>query len=286
MWDLKDYKRAQTPAEAVAMLRQGPGKGMYIAGGTDLYLFPPKVDFVVDINDAGINNIARTPDDDVFLGAAATMHDIATNELVTDFGGGALSIAAARCGNRPVRTTATIGGNICNALPSADMAPVLLALDATCFIVDEDSQETLPLSDFFTGPRQTVLGDRLLVGMALPGAACQWHCKSQKVTRSAEDIALAQVAVALGVEDGKVAQVRIALGSVSPVPMRSTLAEDQLTGKALADIDEDLIRDVAEIAAGEAEPIDDHRAGAEYRKELVRVWTRRLVTDLLADAAE
>jgi len=282
MWDLKEYRFAANAAEAVALLRKGPGKGAYIAGGTDMYLYPPDCDFVVDINHAGLSDIARTANGDVFLGAAATLQNIVTNDLITGYAGGAVSEAAARCGNRPVRTTATIGGNLCNALPSADMAPVLLALDAVCYIADEDSQESLPLNDFFVGPRQTVLGDRLLVGLGLPAEASRWHCVCHKLTRSAEDIALVQVAVALGISDGVVEHARIALGAVAPVPLRTTLAEALIFGKPVAEIDPDLIRDLAEVAAGEADPIDDHRASAEYRRDMVRVLTRRLLSKALS----
>jgi len=190
-------------------------------------------------------------------------------------------MAAGVCGNRPVRTTATLGGNICNALPSADMAPVLLALDATCYIADVDNQESVPLTDFFVSPRVTVLEDRLLVGFALPGSAAGRRCVARKLTRTVEDISLVQVAVGIDVAEGKLENVRIALGAVAPVPMRSTLAEDQLTGQSLADLDLDLVADAAAIAAGESEPISDHRASADYRRDMVRVLTRRLVSEAL-----
>jgi carbon-monoxide dehydrogenase medium subunit len=286
MWDLKEYRIAGSPGEAVAMMRRGPGKGVYIAGGTDLFLFPPRCDYVVDINHAGLGVIARTPDGDVFIGAAATLHDVATNPFVTGYAGGLLAQAAAHCGNRPVRSTATLGGNLCNALPSADLAPALLALDAVCYIIDEDSQESLPIEDFFVGPRRTVLGDRLLAGIALPAAGASWRAAARRLTRSAEDIALVQVAVALEVTGGRLGAVRIALGSVAPVPMRAMLAEAQLEGEALADLTPDRLADAAAIAAGESEPIDDHRAGAEYRREMVGVLTRRLLAGLLADQPE
>ena len=281
MWDLKDYRYATNPAEAVALLRKGPGRGAYIAGGTDMLLEHPDVDFVVDVNGAGIGDIARTPSGDLFMGAAATLHDLAENELVTGYAGGAISEAASHCGNRPVRSTGTVGGNLCNALPSADMAPVLLALDATCYIADEDSQESLPLTDFFVGPRLTVLEDRLLVGVALPGECAGWRCVSRKLTRSAEDISLVQVAVALGLDGPVVRDVRIALGAVAPVPLRATLAEALLAGQEIAAVTPDLLRDVAAVAAGECEPLDDHRASAEYRREMAGVLTGRLVFEIL-----
>ena len=283
MWDLKEYRYASSPEDAVALLRKGPGKGMFIAGGTDLLLFPPACDFVVDVNGAGIDRLAATPDGDLILGAAATLHLVATHPLVTDFAGGALSRAAAHCGNRPVRTTATIGGNLCNALPSADMAPVLIALDATCYIADVDNQESIPLVDFFTGPRRTVLGDRLLVGVALPAEAGRRVCRSRKLTRSVEDISLVQVAVALGADRGRLTEVRIALGAVAPVPLRAGLAETALTDLDPHSDCTAAVADAAEIAAGECDPISDHRASAEYRRDMVRVLTGRLIAECLDD---
>jgi carbon-monoxide dehydrogenase medium subunit len=283
VWNLQEYRFATNPAEAVALMRKGPGKGAYIAGGTDMLLEHPTCDFVVDINKAGIGDIARTAGGDLFLGAAATLQDLADNTFVTGFAGGAVSVAASQCGNRPVRTTATVGGNLCNALPSADMAPVLLALDATCYITDENSQESMPLTDFFVGPRLTVLEDRLLVGVGLPGECAGWRCASHKLTRTAEDISLVQVAVSLGVDDGRIQEARIALGAVAPVPMRATLAETMLMGQEITAITTDVLRDVAAIAAGECDPLDDHRASAEYRRDMVGVLTRRLVAQILAD---
>jgi carbon-monoxide dehydrogenase medium subunit len=286
MWNLKEYRVASSPAEAVALMRKGPGKGAYISGGTDMLLDHPACDFVVDVNNAGIGDIARTPAGDLFLGAAATLQNLADNDFVREFAEGALGHAASHCGNRPVRSTATIGGNICNALPSADMAPVLLALDATCYIADEDCQESLPLTDFFVSPRQTVLEDRLLVGVALPSECAAWRCASHKLTRSAEDISLVQVAVAVGVSDNTIQEARIALGAVAPVPLRAVLAETMLAGLKTNEVTLDVLNDVANIAGGECEPLDDHRASAEYRREMVKVLVRRLVARVLADGVE
>jgi len=286
MWNLQEYRFASNPTEAVALMRKGPGKGAYIAGGTDMLLDHPACDFVVDVNHAGIGDIALSASGDLFLGAAATLQTLADSELVTGFASGAVSLAASRCGNRPVRTTATVGGNLCNGLPSADMAPVLLALDATCYIADQDSQESLPLTDFFVGPRLTVLEDRLLVGVALPRECAGWRCISHKLTRTAEDISLVQVTVAVGLADGRIQEARIALGAVSPVPMRATLAESMLMGQEIKAVTPDVMRDVATIAAGECDPLDDHRASAEYRRDMVSVLTRRLVARILTDEGD
>ncbi len=283
MRDLKEYRIATSPTEAVTMLNAGPGKGRYIAGGTDLYLGPQDYDFVVDINQAGLGGISQNEQGDVLIGSATALQECFTDPILNEYAGGAISRVAGQCGNRPVRTTATIGGNLCNALPSADMAPVLLALDTVCFLVGQDSQESLPLADFFVGPRKTILDGRLLAGLVLSKEAAEWRCQSYKLTRSAEDIALVQIAVALKIEAGAIAAVRIALGAVAPVPLLSQLAEDLLLGLKLTEISPKLVDDVALIAASESDPIDDHRASAEYRRDMVRVLSRRLICRVLAE---
>lgn len=283
MWEIKEYRAAASAAQAVSLLRQGPGRGIYIAGGTDLLLFPPAVDFVVDVNGAGIGAIEPAGGGGVRVGAAATLHQVATHPLILAFGGGAVAQAASHCGNRPVRSTATLGGNLCNALPSADMAPVLLALDAQCEIADTAAIEQVPLDAFFTGPRRTVLGDRLLAAILLPGTAAPRTCLFTKLTRTAEDISLVQVAVALQVAGGVLAQVRIALGAVAPTPLRALPAESLLAGLPLTQA-AGRLQEAALAAAAHCSPIDDHRASAEYRRDMVRVLTGRLLAQALVQA--
>jgi CO/xanthine dehydrogenase FAD-binding subunit len=295
MWDLREYRMAGDPVEALKMMRAGPGRGFYIAGGTDLYLEKPRCDFVVDISRAGLSGLVLSEEGDLAIGAATPLQELVEDERVRGFAGGAVSRVAAQCGNRPVRSTATIGGNLCHALPSGDLAPVLLALDATCLIMglaeqeeadqEDAEQETISLKDFFVGPRLTVLDGRLLAGLYLPAAARHRVCLCHKFSRSAEDICLVQVAVALEVEAGIVKQARIALGAVAPVPLRSTLAENVLTDRPLAELDEQALSEAAELAAGESEPIDDHRASADYRRHLVQVMTRRLLTQAVEGGA-
>jgi len=279
---LKAYLYASSAAEAVSLLRRGPGRGLYVAGATDLYLMMPSgVDFVVDINGAGLAAIAHEPGGDLAIGAAATLQQVATAPAVTAYAGGAIAAAAAHCGNRPVRTTATIGGNLCTALPSADMAPVLLALDARARITDGAAIEEVPLASFFTGPRQTVLGDRLLAAIVLPAAAGRWRARARKLCRTQEDISIAQVSVGLHLDGPIITEARVALGAVAPVPCRATAAEEALTGlKVTAAGTPDAIAAAARLAGARSEPIDDHRASAAYRRAMVTVLTRRLVREL------
>ncbi len=282
MKKLRSYLYAASAAEAVSLLRRGPGRGIYVAGGTDLYLvMPPGVDFVVDVNGAGIAGIATEPNGDLAIGAAASLQQVATAPAVVAFAGGAVAAVAAHCGNRPVRTTATIGGNLCTALPSADMAPILLALDARARITDGSAVVEVPLADFFTGPRRTALEDRLLAAIVLPASAGRWRARARKLCRTQEDISIAHVAVGLRLDGPIIQEARVALGAVAPVPCRAPAAEEALAGlKVTAAIAPDAIAAAARLAGARAEPIDDHRASAAYRRAMVTVLARRLVREL------
>ncbi len=283
MRNFKDCRTANSPAEAVVMLTTGPGQGCFLAGGTNINRACPDCDFLVDITQAGLSGIDGSPEGDVLIGATTSLQECLDSGVLKDFAGGAISWVAGQYRNRDIRTSATIGGNLCHALPSADMAPVLMVLGAVCIIIDEDSQESVPLEDFFVLPGQTVLDSRLLAGLVLPGRAGRWQCQSHKLTRSAEGVALVQVAVALEVIDGIIHLARIALGGVGPTPLRCHLAEQLLTDLKVAEMTPELVEDVALIAASECDPADDDLASAEYRTDMVRVFTRRLICRVLAE---
>ena len=158
------------------MLRQGPGRGAYIAGGTELRRDAPGCDFVVDINHAGIDTIDRHVDGDLFLGAAVTLAQAAAAVELRDFAAGAVAGALAACAHRPGRTGATIGGHICHPSRCGDVAPVLLALDAECVVAGETTVAYLPLGDLYSRSGGTTLRDNhlrpLVDGNILESQAC------------------------------------------------------------------------------------------------------------------
>ncbi len=281
MWDLKEYRFASSPAEAVAMLRQGPGRGAYIAGGTDLLRGKPECDFVVDINHAGIATIDLHPDGDLFLGAATTVLDAARDARVEAFAGAALATTLAECSRRTLRPGATFGGQLCHGTRCGDLAPVLLALDAECVIADEAATTTLPLSAFYHHGG-TALADRLLVGVILPRNARLRRCLSHRHTRSRDGAALVQMAVGLDVVENRIVNLRIGLGAATAVPQRTPLAEAVLTGLDPRAVGPREVQECADTAAAEVAPIDDSRASAGYRRDLVAVLTRRLLSRALA----
>lgn len=282
MWDLREYRFASSPAEAVALLRRGPGRGAYIAGGTDLLRTRPDCDFVVDINHAGIAAIDRHPDGDLFLGAAATVLDAAWDERVRGFAGAALAEALAGCAQRLGRPTATVGGQLCHGARCGDVAPVLLALDAECVIADEAATTNLPLSRFYRLEGGTALADRLLVGLVLPRSARLRRCLGHRHARFADGDALAQLAVGLDVVENRIVNLRIGIGAATPVPQRALLAEAVLTGLDPRTVGPHEVQECAGTAAAEITPIDDHQASAGYRRELVGILVRRLVSRALA----
>jgi carbon-monoxide dehydrogenase medium subunit len=181
-----------------------------------------------------------------------------------------LAQAAAKIGSVQVRNRATIGGNLCNASPSADTAPALLVLDAKAAIYGKTGTRVVELGDFFLGPGATVLGDgELLTHLRISLTRNHQGFAYYKLsTRKAMDLAFVGVAVLLELdEDGKISKARIALGAVAPTPIRAPLAEKLLEGRVLS---LEAARDSAELAAQSCKPISDLRSSAEYRREMVK----------------
>jgi carbon-monoxide dehydrogenase medium subunit len=195
----------------------------------------------------------------------------------------ALSESAALVGSVQVRNLATLGGNLCNAAPSADMAPPLLALEAEAVITGPKGERRVPFASFFTGVRRTVLApDELLVEIAVPAPGPRSGGNYLRHTPRRElDIAVVGVASQLTLSDGVCAKARIALAAVAPTPVRATAAEQALEGKAVTP---QLLEKAAELAVGAAKPISDQRGSADFRRHLVRVLTLRTLRTALARA--
>jgi carbon-monoxide dehydrogenase medium subunit len=282
VWDLKEYRFASSPNEAVALLRQGPGRGVYIAGGTDLRRDAPPCDYVVDINHAGIDTIDAHADGDLFLGAAVTLPAAARSGAVAGFAGGALAAALAACAQVAARPTATVGGYVCHAARCGDLAPVLLVLDADCVVADETEVASLPLGTLYRHSGGTTLRDKLLVGVVLPRAARLRRCLAHRDHHGASGEAIAQVVVGLDVVENRIVNLRIGLGAVTAAPHRAFLAEAVLTGQDPRAVSPSRVQECAETAAAEFTPLDDDHASADYRRDKVAILTRRLLARLLA----
>lgn len=186
-----------------------------------------------------------------------------------------LAEAAGQLGSRQVRNLATAGGNLCNAAPSAELAPPLLALEARARVVGPEGEREVPLESFFLGPGSTALGrGELLRQVSFRVPAGRWHGVYFKLSpRRAMDIAVVNVAVLLVAgKDGTIADARLALGAVAPQPLRARGAEDLLRGRVLT---AELLERAAQAAAEASRPISDVRAPADYRRAMVKALVAR-----------
>ena len=274
--------------DCIKALAKGGPESKLLAGGTDLLpqlknglLKPARV---IDLSGvARLRSIEAGNGRGLKIGSAVTARTLELDRAVR---ASYLSLAesGALVGSVQVRNLATLGGNICNAAPSADMAPPLLALDAEAVITGPKGERRVPIAAFFTGVRRTVLApDEILVELVVPnpGAASGGNYLRHTPRREL-DIAVVGVASQLTLANGRCTKARIALAAVAPVPLRATAAEQVLEGQAVTP---DIIKRAADLAVEAARPISDQRGSADFRRHLVRVLTRRTLTAALARAS-
>ncbi len=276
------------PASLPAALEHLRGGDVTIlAGGTDLMpqYHAGRVTFK-----RGLMNIRRVPElhaierdgHGVRIGALCTIGELLRDPVVrTHFG--ILAEACDHFASDQLRNAATIGGNVCNASPAGDTLPPLLVLDAEVELAAKPNGRVetrrVPLADFFVGPGKTVrAASELLCALWLPLPPAGFVGRFFKFgTRPALDIAAIAIAIG-GVRSGNtLTHARVAYGAVAPVPMRAPRTEAALDG---ATLDEAAIARIAAVARDEVRPIDDVRASAWYRRELVFNLTRRMLDDV------
>ena len=271
--------------EALDILQRHP-EAQLLAGGTDLLVQAHErnrpiaalvsLRRIPELNTVAINGMLS-------IGTMQTVGKVAAHPAIRqDYA--ALAMGAGLIGSVQIQNMATVGGNICNASPSADTAPGLLALGAQAVLASTRGERSLPLEAFFQGPGKTALQPgELLVRLELPHPLA--HCGSfylRHTPRARMDLAFVGVAAAVQLgEAGEISSVRIALGAIAPTPMRALGAEERLAG---CQPDDALINEAALLAAGEARPIDDLRASADFRRHLVEVLTRRALEGAIANA--
>jgi carbon-monoxide dehydrogenase medium subunit len=280
-----DYHAPRTLPEAVALLRELGEFARPIAGGTDLVVQMkeggtrfPYPDMVVSL--AAIDEmraIEFDPSSGLRIGATARLADIAASPDVRSTYA-ALAEGAGIVGSIQTMNMGTIGGNVCNAAPSADTAPALLIYEAEAVIAGREGRRNVPVSDFFRGPGQTVLEQgELLAEIRLPvpppgtGAAYQRHTPRKQM-----DIAVVGVAASLTLVGGAISRALIGLGAVAPTPVRATQAETLLVGREPS---ETAFAEAAQAAPDECSPIDDIRGSADFRRHLARVMTERMLAE-------
>ena len=272
-----EFVRACDVPEALQALARDD-RVVPVAGGTNVLVYmkraPLEADAVVDLGRLESLESICEEGDKVRLGATVTFARI----LEWAPGGPIQALMHPMCvgfAGPLIRNRATVGGNVCDASPAADVSPVLLALDAEVELESASKgSRRLALSDFFQGVRKTAKRkDELLTGISFPlpdDDARTFYYKLGK--RRADAISIVSVAMSVRFAGDRVVSARIALGAVAPVAMRARDAEAAVQGEALTDA---TIRRAAAAAAAESRPIDDFRAGGGYRRQMVETLVAR-----------
>jgi len=280
------YKKVFTLEEAYALLSQYQDKGKILAGGTDLLVkmkqkqLQPEV--LIDIKGIqGMDFISHDQKDGLLIGSLTSIRNIELSNVVQEKCN-VISESASHLGSVQIRNLATLGGNLCNASPSAEMAPCLISLGAKVRIVGKEGERWGLLEEFFKGPGETILrSDELLAYVQVPNILPRTGYVYMKHSmRKAMDLAIVSVAVALTLDASKekCEETKIVLGAVAPIPMRTRGAEDRLRGQK---VDEKAIEEASRLASEESRPITDMRSSAEYRREMIKVLIAKSIKKAL-----
>lgn len=277
-----EYFQPKTAKEAARLLKKYPD-AMILAGGTDLLVrmkvrvYQPSV--VIDIKHLpNSDEINFSPKSGLTIGPAVSVRNAEQSVSVLERYP-ALAQGARFIGSVQIRNRATIIGNICNAAPSADTAPGVIVHGGKVNIIGSTGRRSMLVENFITGPgKRKLKRSEFVANIQIPTPPARTGSAYIRQTpRVAMDIAVVGVgaAVTLVPRHNVCSEVKIVLGAVAPIPMRATAAESILRGQELTPT---LIDQAAEAAEAEARPITDIRASEDFRRELVRVLTKRMIS--------
>jgi xanthine dehydrogenase iron-sulfur cluster and FAD-binding subunit A len=287
MWN--EYIGVTRVEEALKILAERGEKARIIAGSTDLILEMERglrkgIETLVDVTRIpDLDQILLDEDGNIHLGPLVTHNHCVASKLIRE---SAFPLAQAtwEVGSPQIRNRGTITGNLITASPANDTITPLMALGANVLLRSLNSERLVPLNDFYTGVRKTVMRpDEMLVDITFPATQANQRGTFLKFAlRRAQAISLVNVAVILTFERGMVTKASITMGAVAPIIIHAADAEKFLVGKNL---DDKVIEQAAELVAGACRPISDLRSSAAYRKSMVKVITRRGLK-ALADGSE
>jgi carbon-monoxide dehydrogenase medium subunit len=278
-----DFEKPNTVEDAVKLLSDSGGNARAMAGGTDLIVMlrvgHPRVnpDVVVDIKSIPeLNELSYDANKGLTVGAAVECYKIYGDDNVNSHFS-ALNDSATLIGGTQIQGRASFGGNLCNAAPSGDSIPNMIAHRAVATITGPSGTREVPVEDICTGPGQTSIGsDELLISINFPSNGAGFGANYIRfIPRNEMDIAVAGVGASVTIEDGKFTSARVSLASVAPTPLLVEEAGEALVGQAVS---EGAIQKAADLAKAAAKPISDMRGTADYRKHLCDVLTRRALT--------
>jgi len=283
MWT--EYVNATSIDEVLDLLARRGERARIVAGATDLILEVERgvrsgIDTWIDITRIrGLDRITLDEEEVAHLGPLVTHNHCVDSKLIVERAL-PLALAAWEVGAPQIRNRGTVAGNLITASPANDTITPLMALGAKVTLLSRAGRREVPLSEFYTGVRKTVMQpDEMMVDISFPAMQADQKGIFIKVgLRRAQAISLVNVAVLLTMDGRRVERASITLGAVAPTIVSAPLAEDHLRGKLL---DESTISRAAELAMQASRAIDDVRGSRVYRDEMVRVGTRRALRSVL-----
>lgn len=280
----REYLKPTSVPEALDLAKTYGQEAVIMAGATDVFVRKSLMRrVVIDIMNTGLDYI-KEDGDTLRIGACATCKQVV--DQLSDGPYRIIGEAAKSLGSPQIRNMATIGGNLCNAAPSADCAPALYVLGAQIVLKSPAGTRTLPIEAFITGPGKTALQPgEILEEIRVPKPGAKALAYFEKVVRTRGlDLALVNGAILLELEkEGAVKTLKVCLGAVAPTPLLLEKELATFVGKPLTD---GAIEEIVEICTGAVKPITDVRSSREYRTLRCKTLVGRGLKGLLADAGK
>ena len=278
-----EYYSPATVKEACLILTRLDGVGRVLAGGTDLLphmkngtIAPAALVSLKEIRE--LREIAYVPGRGVVIGARATQNGLVRSPVLQERYPAVCETAHSMANNQ-IRNRGTLGGNLVSAVPSADLPPILIALQAKITLVGPRETRIIPLESFFVRPRCSVIAsDEILTEVVIPDQVTTGNAYLKFGLRRSGALAVVGVAASIVADGMYVEEARIVLGAVAPTPVRACEAESLLRGNRVT---EALLEEVGRAAAHECRPISDIRGSDEYRRDMVAVFTKRALRKAL-----
>jgi xanthine dehydrogenase FAD-binding subunit len=287
MFQFKSCEKADTVKEAIALLQKIPGARI-ISGGTDvlikLHEGKQGYEHLVDIHDIEeLKQISINKNGNIVIGSGVSFIKITESPIIKKHIN-VLSVAVSTIGGPQVRNMATIGGNICNGVTSADSASTLFALNAVLNIEGADGKREIPIADFYLGPGKVDLkSHEILISISItPDNYTGYNGHFYKYAmRNAMDIATIGCSSVCKVENDRLIDLRLAFGVAGPVPLRCTGTEKMAAGKK---IDSQLLNKIADNVRNDVNPRTSWRASKEFRLQIIRELARRVTAKAIEEA--
>ena len=268
---------------AVALLDEHGDGAKVMAGGTALTLMMKQSllqpEHLVSLHRVAEGHAIALDGEVLRIGALVTHREVETSPLVREQAP-LLANTYSRVATVRIRNAATVGGGLAHADPAQDPQSALLALGASVRIVSSAGERVVPMTEFCVDYYETVLAPGELVAELLVPVEPRFDkgVYLKYLPRTQDDYATVAVAALASVTNGKISDVRVGLAAVAPTPVRATAVERALHG---GPVSVDAVRAAAELVAGLADPLDDVRGSAGYKRDMAVVFTRRALERVL-----